>query len=83
MGFGVRLGPVSLSSRGRMGVHAGPFSLYGGGRRRSSNGGGELLAVVIVVGGLMYVAQQAVKYWYISIPVLLLLAWAGYALYCY
>lgn len=34
----VRVGPVSVSSRGRVGVRAGPVSVYGGGRRRRSSG---------------------------------------------
>jgi hypothetical protein len=56
MGMRVRLGPVSLSSSGRVGVSAGPISVYGGGRRRrSSSGGGGLAAVValLVVAGLV------------------------------
>jgi ribosomal protein L32 len=34
MSVRIRLGPFSLSSRGRVGVRVGPFSAHGGGRRR-------------------------------------------------
>jgi hypothetical protein len=34
MSVRIRLGPFSLSSRGRAGVRVGPVSFYGGGRRR-------------------------------------------------
>jgi len=34
MSVRLRLGPFSISSRGRVGVRAGPVSVYGGGHRR-------------------------------------------------
>lgn len=58
MGMRVRVGPLSVSSRGRVGIHAGPVSVYGGGRRRRSRSSGSgaaligflaVLALVVVV----------------------------------
>jgi hypothetical protein len=71
VGMRIRLGPVSVSSKGRVGVRAGPVSVYGRrrrrSRRRSSSGGGGaligLLGVVLVVG-------LVIEYWYIVVPVL-------------
>lgn len=73
MGVRLRMGPVSVSSRGRVGVRAGPVSVYGGGRRRrrsssSSSGGGGVLAVIVVTA---VVVGLAVKYWYVALPLLI------------
>lgn len=73
MGVRLRMGPVSVSSRGRVGVRAGPVSVYGGGRRRrrsssSSSGGGGVLAVIVVIA---VVIGLAVKYWYVALPLLI------------
>jgi hypothetical protein len=70
----IRMGPVSVSSKGRVGVRAGPVSVYGGGRRRrsrrrsssSGGGGGALIALL----GFILVLGLAVEYWYIVVPVL-------------
>ena len=77
------MGPVSVSSKGRVGVRAGPVSVYGGGRRRrsrrrssSGGGGGALIAFL----GIVLVVGLAVEYWYIVVPVLvvvLVMAVAG------
>jgi hypothetical protein len=71
MSIWFRLGPFSASSRGRVGVRAGPVGMYGGGgrrRRRSSSdsSGGVLIAIFAVVVAIAF----AVKYWYVSLPVL-------------
>jgi len=69
MGMRVRIGPFSVSSRGRVGVRAGPVSFYGGGRRRrrsSGSGCGALLVVLLVFG----VIAIAIQYWYVTLPVL-------------
>jgi hypothetical protein len=71
MGMRIRMGPVSVTSKGRVGVRAGPVSVYGGGRRRrsrrrSSSGGGALIALF----GVILVVGLAVEYWYIIVPVL-------------
>jgi hypothetical protein len=53
MGMRVRVGPVSVSSRGRVGVNAGPVSVYGGGRRRRTSSSGTwsgLIGLAIVLG---------------------------------
>ncbi len=70
VGLRIRMGPVSVSSRGRVGVNAGPVSVYGGGGRRRKNSGGSagfgvFLLVVIGVG-------LAVKYWYVAAPIAIL-----------
>jgi hypothetical protein len=68
----IRMGPVSVSSKGRVGVRAGPVSVYGGGRRRSrrrssrGEGGGTLIALF----GVILVVGLAVEYWYIVVPIL-------------
>lgn len=70
MSMRLRMGPVSISSRGRVGVKAGPVSLYGGGtrRRRSrSNGGGGVLAVFVAI---IFVIAIVIAYWYVAVPVL-------------
>lgn len=76
MGFRVRMGPVSVSSRGRVGVSAGPVTIYGGARRRrgsraGSRGGGSALLLALVALGAI---GLAIEYWYVSIPVALALA---------
>jgi hypothetical protein len=57
----VRIGPVSVSSRGRVGVNAGPVSLYGGGSRRS--GGGEWLAMLIGLAIVVVVVMWPLSLW--------------------
>jgi hypothetical protein len=70
----IRMGPVSVSSRGRVGVRAGPVSWSGGGGRgrkpskKSSDGQGCGALLVIVLG--LAVIGLAIKYWYIAVPVL-------------
>jgi hypothetical protein len=79
----IRMGPVSVSSKGRVGVRAGPVSVYGGGRRRrsrrrSSSGGGG--GALIALFGILLVVGLAIEYWYIVVPVLvvvLVIAGAG------
>lgn len=74
MSMRLRMGPVSISSRGRVGVKAGPVSFYGGGarRRRSrSNGGGGALAVLVAI---VLVVAVVITYWYVVVPVLLVSA---------
>jgi hypothetical protein len=69
-----RLGPIGLSSRGRVGVRAGPVSVYGGGRRsRKSSGGGGIavLFLILVVIGLV------VTYWYVAVPLIVVLLIVG------
>jgi hypothetical protein len=80
MGMRVRMGPVSLSSRGRVGLHAGPVSVYGGGRRRSSSGGGgaALLGGLLLLALVVAAIEWAIKHWYISIPALIALGYVGY-----
>lgn len=58
----VRVGPFSVSSRGRVGVRAGPVSVYGGGRRRRNSGGsgagvgclGVLIGLAVIVFAVMW-----------------------------
>jgi hypothetical protein len=57
------MGPFSVSSRGRVGVNAGPVSFYGGGSRRSSSGGGGLLAGLIALGVLIIVVMWPLSLW--------------------
>lgn len=68
-----RAGPFSLSSRGRVGVRAGPVGVYGGGRRRrrSSRGSGGVVAVIVVAAILI---ALAVEYWYVTLGIVALLA---------
>jgi hypothetical protein len=64
MGMRVRMGPFSVSSRGRVGVNAGPVSFYGGGsRRRSSSGGGSLLAGLIALSLVFVVIMWPLSLW--------------------
>lgn len=73
MGFRVRLGPLSVSNRGRVGVRAGPVSAYGGGSSRRRGGiVGPILVVALVVAVI-------VQYWYVIVG-LLTLGLAGIAL---
>jgi hypothetical protein len=70
------VGPFSVSSRGRIGVRAGPVSVSGGGFRRRKGGGGEEIAsVVAMIIAIGVVAVLAIKFWYVVVPVLCLLAW--------
>jgi len=69
----IRMGPVSVTSKGRVGVRAGPVRIYGGGRRRrsrrrSGSGGGG--GALIVLFGVILVVGLAVEYWYIVVPVI-------------
>lgn len=72
MGFRVKMGPVSVSSRGRVGVRAGPVSVYGGGRRRrrSSSGDGSGAALLFGLVAIAVVVGLIVKYWYVAVPLL-------------
>lgn len=63
MGMRVRLGPVSLSSRGRVGMHAGPVSVYGGGSRRRSSDGPGVLAVLLGLGLLVIAVMWPLSLW--------------------
>jgi hypothetical protein len=71
MGMRVRLGPLSVSSRGRVGLRAGPVSVYGGGgrRRRSggSNGSGEfwiaLIGFALVVALVIFLVMWPLSLW--------------------
>jgi hypothetical protein len=65
MSMWVRLGPVSLSSRGRVGVRAGPISMYGGGggRRSSSGGIGDVIALLFVVAIVFMVVMWPLSLW--------------------
>ena len=69
MGMRVRMGPFSVSSRGRVGVSVGPVGVYGGGhrRRRSTSGGGGGLWAFF---GVMLLIGLAVVYWYVAVPLL-------------
>jgi len=76
-----RAGPVRLSSRGRVGVGAGPFSFYAGGRSRRR---GQYAGCWAVVLGLILVGAVLVelaRYWYYSVPALfaLLFVWGKLA----
>jgi hypothetical protein len=68
MSLWFRLGPVGISSPGRVGVRAGLSSAYGSGyrRRRKSTGGGG-----IVLLGFIFLVGLLVVYWKIAIPLLL------------
>jgi hypothetical protein len=62
----IRVGPVSVTSRGRVGVKAGPVYVSGGGRRRksgSSSGMGALLAVIIAVGIIIFAVMWPLSLW--------------------
>lgn len=62
----IRVGPVSVTSRGRVGVRAGPVYVSGGGRRRksgNSSGMGALLAVIIAVGILIFAVMWPLSLW--------------------
>lgn len=82
MGMRLRMGPLSVSSRGRVGVSAGPLSIYGGGRRRrSSNGdsGGAVFVGLAIVFALAYIAVKwSLQHWYVVAPILLVLAVVGF-----
>ncbi len=73
MGMRLRVGPVSVSSRGRVGVRAGPVSVYGGGRRRSSRSSNDGWAYLILLVLVVAAIGLAIKYWYVTAPVLVLL----------
>lgn len=66
VGARIRVGPVSVTSRGRVGVKAGPLYVSGGGRRRksgSSSGMGALLAVIIAVGIVIFAVMWPLSLW--------------------
>lgn len=63
MSLRVRMGPVSLSSRGRVGVHTGPVSWSGGGARRRSGGGVGLLGFLVVVGFVIFAVMWPLSTW--------------------
>ncbi len=67
VGARVRLGPVSVTSKGRVGVRAGPVSLYAGGRGRRPrrSGGGGLIAFITIACLIALI----VKFWYIALSV--------------
>ena len=74
MGARIRLGPVSVTSKGRVGVKAGPVSVYAGGRRRrrrqSDGGGGGGLVAFIAIALLI---ALIVKFWYIALAVVIVM----------
>ena len=52
MSLWLRAGPISVSSRGRVGAHVGPVGIYGGGRRRrrsSGSDGGFMVFMIIAM----------------------------------
>lgn len=68
MGMRVRLGPFSVSSRGRVGVNVGPVGIYGGGRRRrpskgrgGGNGGGfgGVIVMMVAAGAIISALSPA------------------------
>lgn len=70
------VGPLSVSSRGRVGVRVGPVSLSGAGyHRRRGGGGGRAYGVLVAVVLVGVVVVAAIKYWYVTVPVLCLLGW--------
>lgn len=65
-----------MSSRGRVGVRAGPFSYYGGGRRRKSPGCLTwLLVIALAIGLILALVEALARVWYYSIPAALVLAY--------
>jgi hypothetical protein len=56
------MGPLSVSSSGRVGVSAGPVSVYGGGRRRGS-GGGEWVAALFAIGLVVIAVMWPLSLW--------------------
>jgi hypothetical protein len=66
VGMRIRLGPFSVSSRGRVGVRVGPVSAYGGGRRGSS--GSEWGEWGVLIGAFTAVAVVVfVVIWLLSL----------------
>lgn len=71
MALGVRLGPFRVSSSGRVGVSAGPFSVSGGGRRRRKRGGGgggvgpigALFLISVVIAVVVVVVMWPLSLW--------------------
>src|SRR5690348_16456556 len=55
MGMWIRLGPVSLSSRGRVSARLGPLGASAGGRRRRRPSGGSGKAILIVLFFIFFV----------------------------
>jgi hypothetical protein len=64
MSLRLRMGRVSVSSRGRVGVSAGPVSWSGGGRRSSDPGFlGWLTAIAVVVAIVIFVVMWPLSLW--------------------
>lgn len=66
VGARIRVGPVSVTSRGRVGVRAGPVYVSGGGGRRksgSSSGMGALLVLIIAVGIVIFAVMWPLSLW--------------------
>jgi hypothetical protein len=66
----IRVGPVSVSSTGRVGVKAGPVYVAGGGRRRRSSGssgssgaGAALFVLLIVVAIVIFAVMWPLSLW--------------------
>src|SRR5689334_8931038 len=82
MSLRVRMGPFSVSSRGRVGVSAGPVSWSGGGSRRRSGGGGVgLLGGLFFLGLIGLAVEYAIRYWYVTVPALAFLGWLAVAIH--
>ena len=62
MSLWLRAGPVSVSSRGRVGARVGPVGIYGGGRRRSSSGSGGFVGFMIAAVVVLTVVVVAVMW---------------------
>jgi hypothetical protein len=88
-----RLGPFSASSRGRVGVRAGPVGVYGGGRRRPRRSTGRASAerkgsgrVGDAVAGILltfFAVAGSVEYlpWYGAIPVIAVASIVGLGMF--
>lgn len=71
MSLWVGLGPFRVSSRGRVGVRAGPVGIYGGGRRRRSSSNDEsgcavILAILLVCAVIYFIVMYVVM-WPLSV----------------
>lgn len=67
---------MSVSSRGRVRVSAGPMSWSGGGRRSNASGGGSCLGLILVLGLVAIAVEWIVEHWYIAVPVLVVALFA-------
>lgn len=73
-----RSGPLSVSSRGRVGVSAGPVSWSGGGRRRrNTSGGGGCIGLVLFAGLVVIAVEWLVEHWYVSVPAFFAIVFAS------